>query len=88
MARKPGSHVTILIYRGLLSHYNNNLYAFTFWSFMPAISPAELICLQNLPNHAFQKGLVDGLVTDFSNLGRQQEMNDSIRCHSPMHLGK
>ena len=50
-------------------------------SFMPEISPAELICLQNLPNHAFQKGLVDGLVTDFSNLGRQQEMNESIRCH-------
>ena len=88
MTRKPGSHVTILIYRGLLSHYNNNLYAFTFWSFMPEISPAEIICLQNLSNHAFQKGLVDGLVTDFSNLGRQQEMNDGIRFHSPMHLGK
>ena len=81
MTRKPGSHVTILIYRGLLSNFNNNLYAFTFLSFMPEISPAELICLQNLPNHPFQKGLVDGLVTDFSNLGRQQEMNDSIRCH-------
>ena len=81
MTRKPGSHVTILIYRGLLSNFNNNLYAFTFLSFMPEISPAELICRQNLPNHAFQKGLVDGLVTDFSNLGRQQEMNDSIRCH-------
>ena len=81
MTRKPGSHVTILIYRGLLSNFNNNLNAFTFLSFMPEISPAELICLQNLPNHAFQKGLVDGLVTDFSNLGRQQEMNESIRCH-------
>ena len=88
MTRKPGSHGTILIYRGLLSHYDNNLYAFTFWSFMPEISPAELICLQNLPNHTFQKGLVDGLVTDFSNPGRQQEMNDSIRFHSPMHLVK
>ena len=81
MTRKPGSHVTILIYRGLLSNFNNNLYAFTFLSFMIEISPAELICLQNLTNHAFQKGLVDGLVTDFSNLGRQQEMNESIRCH-------
>ena len=68
-------------YRGLLSNFNNNLYAFTFLSFMIEISPAELICLQNLPNHAFQKGLVDGLVTDFSNLGHQQEMNESIRCH-------
>ena len=55
---------------------------------MPEISPAELICLQNLPNHALQKGLVDGLVTDFSNLDRQREMNDSIRFHSPMDLGK
>ena len=81
MIRKPRSHVTILINRGLLSHYNNNLYAFTSLSFMPEISPAELICLQNLLNQAFQKGLVDGLVTDFSNLGRQQEMNDSIRFH-------
>ena len=48
---------------------------------MPEISSAELIRLQNLLNHTFQKGLVDGLVTDFSNLGRQQEMNESIRCH-------
>ena len=88
MTRKPGSHVTILIYRGLLSHYNNNLYAFTSLSFMREISSAELICPQNLPNHAFQKGLVDGLVTDFSNLGRQQRMNGSIRFHSPLHLGK
>ena len=81
MTRKPQSHVTILIYRGLLSHYNNNLYAFTSLSFKPEISSDELICPQNLPNHAFQKGLVDGLVIDFSNLGRQQEMNDSIRFH-------
>ena len=81
MTRKPRSHVTILIYRGLLSHYNNNLYKFTSLSFMPEISSAELICLQNLLNHAFQKGLVDGLVTDLSNFGRQQEMNDSIRFH-------
>ena len=81
MTRKPGSHITILIYRGLLSNFNNNLYAFTFLSFMPEISPAELICLQNLLNHAFQKGLVDGLLTDFSNFGRQQEMNDNIRFH-------
>ena len=81
MIRKPRSHVTILIYRGLLSHYNNNLYAFTSLSFMPEISSAELIRLQNLLNHTFQKGLVDGLVTDFSNLGRQQEMNDRIRFH-------
>ena len=81
MTRKPRSHVTILIYRGLLSHYNNNLHAFTSLSFMREISSAELICLQKLLNHAFQKGLVDGLVTDFSNLGRQQEMNDSIRFH-------
>ena len=43
---------------------------------MPEISSAELIRLQNLLNHTFQKGLVDGLVTDFSNLGRQQEMNE------------
>ena len=73
MTRKPRSHVTILIHRGLLSHYNNNLYAF------------------NLLNHAFQKGLVDNLVTNFSNLGRQQEINDSVRFHftpSPIHLGK
>ena len=81
MTRKPRSHVTILIHRGLLSHYNNNLYAFTSLRFMLEISSAKLICLQNLLNHAFQKGLVDGLVTDFSNLGRQQEMNDSIRFH-------
>ena len=72
----------------LLALAKSIYYAFTFWSFMPEISPAELICLQNLPNHAFQKGLVDGLVTEFSNLGRQQEMNDSIRFHSPMDLGK
>ena len=83
MTRKPRSHVTILICRGrgLLSHYNNNLYAFTSLSYMPEISSAEPICLQNLLNHAFQKGLVDGLVTDFSNLARQQEMNDSILFH-------
>ena len=81
MTRKPRSHVTILIHRGLLSHYNNNLYAFTSLRFMLEISSAELICLQNLLNHAFQKGLGDFLVTDFSNLGRQQEMNDSIRFH-------
>ena len=48
---------------------------------MREISSAEFICLQKLLNHAFKKGLVDGLVTDFSNLGRQQEMNDSIRFH-------
>ena len=58
-----------------------NLYAFTSLSFMLEISSAELICLQNLLNNTFQKGLVDGLVTDFSNLGRQQEMSDSIRFH-------